>query len=124
MPTSIMDRVAAAKASVPSITPAEADAMRDRDDVMILDVRDPSEVAATGKIAGAINVSRGMLEFKADPSSPYYDPAFDPKKTVAVYCASGGRSALAGQVLQDLGFKSVHNLGAFKEWTAAGLPTE
>ena len=124
MPTSIMDKVAAAKAAVPSITPEAADAMRGRDDVLVLDVRDPSEVAATGKVAGAINVSRGMLEFKADPSSPYYDPVFDPAKTVIVYCASGGRSALAGHILQDLGFKSVHNLGGFKDWAAAGLPTD
>ncbi|WP_207462914.1 rhodanese-like domain-containing protein [Azospirillum sp. SYSU D00513] len=91
---------------------------------LVLDVRDPSELAANGKIAGAVNVSRGMLEFRADPESPYHDPAFDRNRTLILYCASGGRSALAGKTLQDLGDSDVRNLGAFKEWAENGGSVE
>jgi rhodanese-related sulfurtransferase len=74
----------------------------------------------TGKIAGAANVSRGMLEFRADPESPYHDKAFAKDKTVILNCASGGRSALAGKALKDLGYAEVFNLGAFKDWAESG----
>jgi rhodanese-related sulfurtransferase len=60
------------------------------------------------------------LNFRADPDSPYYDSAFNRDKTVLVYCASGGRSALAGKALHDLGYKDVRNLGSFKEWAESG----
>jgi rhodanese-related sulfurtransferase len=124
MTKTIMEKVAEAKKAVPDIAPAEADAMRGRDDVLIVDVRDPTEIAASGKVAGAVNVSRGMLEFKADPASPFHDEAFQPDKTVILYCASGGRSALAGQALKELGYTKVRNLGAFKTWAEAGLPID
>ena len=65
-----------------------------------------------------------MLEFRADPDSPYHDPAFARDRTVILYCASGGRSALAGKALQELGYTKVYNLGAFKEWAEAGHETE
>jgi rhodanese-related sulfurtransferase len=61
-----------------------------------------------------------MLEFRADPGSPYHDPDFSKDRTVVVYCASGGRSALAGHALRRLGFQDVRNLGAFKDWVEAG----
>ena len=56
-----------------------------------------------------------MLEFRADPESPYHDKNFAKDKTVIVYCASGGRSALSGKVLKDMGYERVYNLGAFKD---------
>ena len=87
---------------------------------MVVDVRDGTEVQSTGKVQGAKHVPRGMLEFRADPDSPYYDSAFDREKTVLVYCASGGRSALAGKTLHDLGYTDVRNLGSFKEWAESG----
>ena len=65
-----------------------------------------------------------MIEFRADPESPFHDPSFDRDRPVIVYCASGGRSALAGKVLLDLGFKDVRNLGGFKDWTEAGGEVE
>jgi rhodanese-related sulfurtransferase len=83
-------------------------------------VRDGTEIQSSGKIAGAVHVSRGMLEFRADPESPYHDKAFDRDKTVILYCASGGRSALAGKTLQELGYRDVRNLGGFKEWADGG----
>jgi rhodanese-related sulfurtransferase len=61
-----------------------------------------------------------MLEFRADPESPYYDKEFSRDKTVIVDCASGGRSALAGKTLQDIGYKDVRNLGGFKDWVESG----
>ena len=122
---SIMDRVKAAKQAIPGIAPDEVKGMLGRDDVLIVDVRDGTEVAQSGKVPGAVNVSRGMIEFKADPESPYHDPqVFSKEKTVVLYCASGGRSALAGEALVDLGYTDVRNLGAFKDWVEAGGKVE
>jgi rhodanese-related sulfurtransferase len=123
MPSSVKEMLAEANAAVPRLPPAEGRA-RMGGNVLILDVRDPSEVQASGKIKGAVNVSRGMLEFRADPESPDHNPAFQKDKTVLVYCASGGRSALVGKTLKDLGFSSVYNIGGFKELADAGLETE
>ena len=124
MPSSVKQMLAEANAAVPRVPPAEARALMGRGDVLIVDVRDPSEVQASGKIKGAVNVSRGMLEFRADPDSPYHDPAFQTDKTVLVYCTSGGRSALVGKTLKDFGYATVYNVGGFKELAEAGLETE
>ena len=124
MPSSVKQMLAEANAAVPRVPPAEARALMGRGDVLIVDVRDASEVQASGKIKGAVNVSRGMLEFRADPDSPYHDPAFQTDKTVLVYCASGGRSALVGKTLKDFGYATVYNVGGFKELAEAGLETE
>jgi rhodanese-related sulfurtransferase len=78
------------------------------------------EVAQSGKVAGAVHIPRGLLEFKADPESPAHDKNLDPGKPVILYCASGGRSALAGKTLKDLGYDKVFNLGGFKDWTESG----
>jgi rhodanese-related sulfurtransferase len=75
---------------------------------------------ASGKVAGAVHVSRGMLEFRADPETPYHDKNFAKDKIVILYCASGGRSALGGKVLKDMGYREVYNLGAFKDWVENG----
>jgi rhodanese-related sulfurtransferase len=90
----------------------------------VVDVRDGAEVAAAGKVKGAVHVPRGMIEFRADPESPYHDKAFARDKTVIVYCASGGRSALAGKTLKDLGYNDVRNLGGFKDWVESGGPVD
>ena len=116
MATSVKQMMEAANAAVPKITPAQAKEMIAKGNTLVVDVRDGTEVAASGKVAGAVHVSRGMLEFRADPESPYHDKNFAKDKTLIVYCASGGRSALSGKVLKDLGYDRVHNLGAFKDW--------
>ena len=118
MTQTTMQLVAAAKAVVPAITPAEVQAM-DPGDVLIVDVREDREVAL-GKVAGAVHASRGTIEFKADPSLPGHDPAFSNDKTIALYCAAGGRAALAGKALVDLGYTKVRNLGGFNDWVEAG----
>ena len=119
MATSVKQMLEAANAAVPKITPDQAADMIQTGNTLVLDVRDAPEVAASGKVAGAVNVSRGMLEFRADPESPYHDKNFDKGKSVIMYCASGGRSALAGKVLKDMGYDKVYNVGGFKDWTGA-----
>ena len=124
MSTSVKMMMEAANASVQRITPAQAKEMIAANNTVVIDVRDAPEVAQSGKVAGAINVSRGMLEFRADPETPYHDKHFDKSKTVIVYCASGGRSALAGKMLKDMGYAQVYNLGGFKDWAESGGPVE
>lgn len=120
MSSSVKDMVAAANAAVPKVSFEEAAALVGRDDVLVVDVRDMPELQSTGKVRGAVHVSRGMLEFRADPDSPYHDKSFSRDKTVLLYCASGGRSALAAKSLQDLGYRDVRNLGSIKDWIASG----
>ncbi len=124
MAASLKQMMEAANAVVPRITPEQAREMMAKGNTLIVDVRDGPEVEKSGKIAGALHVSRGMLEFRADPETPYHDKNFDKGKTVIVYCASGGRSALSGKVLKDMGYAHVYNLGAFKDWAEAGGAVE
>jgi rhodanese-related sulfurtransferase len=124
MSASITEMIEAANAAVPKISPDEAKAMMAKGDVLIVDVRDAPEVVASGKVKGALNVSRGMIEFRADPGVPYHDPAFTKDKAIILYCASGGRSALSGKTLKDMGYTQVYNMGAFKDWAASGGEVE
>ena len=119
MPMSVKQMVEAANAVVPRIAMAEARKLI-ADGAVVLDVRDAPEVEKSGKVSGAVHVSRGMLEFRADPDSPYHDKKFDRAKPILVYCASGGRSALSGKTLKDMGYEQVYNLGAFKDWAENG----
>jgi rhodanese-related sulfurtransferase len=120
MAKSAKELVEAANAVVPRISPAQARELIDKGNTLVVDVRDAPEVEKTGTVAGAIHVPRGMLEFRADPESPYHDQNFAKDKTVIVYCASGGRSALSGQALKELGYEEVYNLGAFGDWADSG----
>ncbi len=113
-----------ANGAVPRITPEDAKALVGKADVLFLDVREPPEVAASGKVPGALAVPRGLVEFRADPASPMHDKAFDKSKTVVAYCASGGRSALVLKTLKDMGYTKVLNLGGFQGWVAAGGAVE
>ena len=114
----------AANAVVPKITPSKARQMIARGNTLMVDVRDGSEVEKSGKAAGAVHVSRGMLEFRADPESPAHDKNFTRDKTVILYCGSGGRAALAGKLLKDMGYGEVYNAGSFKEWAESGGAVE
>lgn len=124
MTKTVKDLMAAAHEATPRITPAEMLALVAQEDALLLDVRDPQEVAATGKLKGAKNVSRGMLEFRADPETPSHDAAFRKDRPVVVYCASGGRAALAGKTLKEMGYDRVHNLGGFKDAVESGCESE
>ena len=124
MSPGMQELIAAANAVVPRITPQEARALISNGGVLVVDVREPAEIEASGKVAGAVSVTGTMLESRADPNSPHYDPSFDARKTVILYCASGVRSVLAGKLLKDMGYQKVLNLGGFKDWAAAGGDVE
>lgn len=119
MPVTVKDLIATANAAIPRITGAEAQA-KVAVGAVLVDIRDGTEVQVTGKAAGAVHIPRGLLEFKVDPASPSYDPRMDPERPIVLYCASGGRAALAGKLLQDMGYAQVFNLGGFKDWVEGG----
>jgi rhodanese-related sulfurtransferase len=124
MATTLKQMMAAANAAVPRITPAQAQEMIAQGNALIVDVRETQEVENSGKAAGAVHVSRGLLEFRADPDSPSHDKNFAKDKNVILYCGSGGRAALAGKLLKDMGYERVYNLGGFKDWADAGGDVE
>jgi rhodanese-related sulfurtransferase len=101
----------------------EARALHGRDDVQFVDVRDVRELERDGVIPGAYHAPRGMLEFWADPESPYHKPVFASGKRLVLFCAAGGRSALATKTLQDMGVPEVGHIdGGFTAWKQAGAP--
>jgi rhodanese-related sulfurtransferase len=117
--------MAEAESKVRSIAPEEAIAMAGRDDVLIVDIRDPRELEAEGRIPGSYHAPRGMLEFWVDPESPYYKPVFGEERTFVIHCAGGWRSLLATEILNRMGIESAVNLkGGFSAWKAAGGPIE
>ena len=124
MATTYKDMLAAAHAVVPAITAAEAASLVEKANALIVDVRDGTEVAASGKAKGAVAVPRGSLESRADDNSPNHNPAFRKDRPIILYCAGGGLAALAGKTLRDLGFSDVRDLGGFKDWVAGGGAVE
>jgi rhodanese-related sulfurtransferase len=124
VPTNLKAMMEAANAAVPRITPAQARDMIAQGNTLVVDVRETQELEKSGKAAGAVHVSRGLLEFRADPDSPSHDKNFAKDKNVILYCGSGGRAALAGKLLKDMGYERVYNLGGFKDWADAGGDVE
>lgn len=118
----LKDMMATANVAVPRISLAEAQDLIAKG-ALLLDVRDAPELEKTGLAEGAHHVSRGMLEFRADPDSPLHDKTFDKQRPVVLYCALGGRSALAAKLLLDMGYERVFNVGSFKDWVEAGGAT-
>lgn len=113
--------VAAANAAIETLEIEQAKGLVGKDDVMFVDVREGGELAVQGKVPGAIHAPRGMLEFYADPSTPYHKPELASGKRLVVYCASGGRAALAAKTLRDMGIDNVANmLGGFTAWQQQG----
>ena len=97
----------------------------ERDDLLLIDIREIQEHVDLGTIPGATLASRGMLEFWADPASPYYRDYFTEDKRIIVFCAGGGRSAFAAQALKDMGYADVGHLEeGFTGWAKAGEPVE
>ncbi len=117
--------VAEAKQRVENLTVDQAAAEIEQGDALLVDLREPGELAQQGAIPGAVHAPRGMLEFWADPTSPYHRAEFDPNRRVVLHCASGGRSALAADTLRQMGYANVAHLdGGFMAWKAAGRPVE
>lgn len=104
-----------ANAGIATISIDDAKALHGQDGVVFLDVREPAELAG-GKVAGAVAIPRGVLEWQTE--------ALEGAKTVVVYCAAGGRAALAGATLKSVGFADVRNAGGFKDWVEAGGKVE
>lgn len=110
--------VAAAKAQITECTPEAAQAQLAAGGVLLLDVREPDEYRA-GHLAGAVNIPRGLLEFRLSGDASLADTG----RPVLVYCKTSGRAALAASVMQEMGFVNVTSMaGGFDAWVAAGLP--
>jgi rhodanese-related sulfurtransferase len=119
------EMVAAAKGRVENLTPEQVAAEMDGADVVLVDIREDDERAQNGTIPGAVRAPRGMLEFWADPTSPYHREEFEPARRTILYCASGGRSALAAETLQGMGYANVAHLdGGITAWKEGGHPIE
>jgi rhodanese-related sulfurtransferase len=123
MPTTAKSLVDAANAVVPKISGKDAIDMVAKGAVLI-DIRDSAELTQTGKAEGSVHIPRGSLEFKADLSSPTAEKSLAFDKPVILHCASGGRAALAGKLLKEMGYEKVYNLGGFKDWVEAGGKVE
>ncbi len=94
-------------------------------DLLLVDIREIQETIDLGTIPQAVHAPRGMLEFWADPASPYYRDYFDAHKRIVVFCAGGGRSAFAAKALLDMGYADVAHLEAgFNGWKKAGEPVQ
>jgi rhodanese-related sulfurtransferase len=117
--------VAEAKAGVENLTPAEVKAEIEAGSATIVDIRDHRELYLQGKIPGAVHAPRGMLEFWVDPASEYYRDVFSPDRRYLLYCAGGGRSALAAKAMKEMGYPDVGHLEpGFAGWKEAGYDIE
>ncbi len=122
---SVNQMVAEASAQIQTVSAEEAIAMKDDAGVMLVDIRDIRELQRDGRVPGAFHAPRGMLEFWVDPESPYYKDVFGAGKKLVIFCAGGGRSALAALALQNMGVEPVCHIGTgFRGWKAAGGPVE
>lgn len=116
--------VASAKQRIENLSPDQVERALAAG-VLLVDIREPEERRVNGVIPGSTHAVRGMLEFYADPTSPYYRVEFDPDARIILYCASGGRSALAADMMRQLGYRDVAHLdGGIKAWAEAGKPVE
>lgn len=122
---SAMDLVSEAKQQIENLTPEQVAKELEESDAVLVDLREPEELQATGRIPGAVNAPRGMLEFYVDPSLPYHRAEFDEGRRIILHCASGGRSALGAATLKQMGYANVAHLdGGFNAWQQAGRPVE
>ncbi len=118
------DMVSEAKTEVEALGPDEVERELERGAVLV-DLREGPELEASGRIPGSVHVPRGMLEFRADPTSSYHDDALEPGTRVILHCASGGRSALAAKTLKEMGYGDVAHLeGGITAWAEQGKPVE
>jgi rhodanese-related sulfurtransferase len=125
MTMSVKDMVAEARAGIQNLTVDEAASELDDGTAVLVDIRELHELDQQGVIPGAIHAARGMLEFYADPSSPYHHDEFGPSRRIILYCASSGRSALAAATLERMGYDNLAHLdGGLKAWKESGRPVD
>ena len=118
---SVDDFEAEAIAAITSYDAAKAQTVLGDESVVFVDVREPGELATSGKIPGSIHIPRGVLEYSIDPGHPRHNKIFSSGKTVVFYCAGGGRSVLATKLAKDMGVSNPVNLeGGFSAWAKAG----
>jgi rhodanese-related sulfurtransferase len=118
----LLDEANAAIETIPTETAFD---LIGREDVVLVDLRDPRELEREGKMPGAFHCPRGMLEFWIDPESPYHKPVFAQDKKFVFFCAGGWRSALAAKTAKDMGLTPVAHIdGGFGAWKKAGGPVE
>ena len=118
------DFLAEANAVVPRLATDEAIEKYNAGGGVFVDVRDSGVIAKSGTIKGAHRIARGMMEFVADPATPYYNEALQKDADIYLICGVGGQAALAGKTLKDMGFENVTNIGGFSDWKEAGGPSE
>jgi rhodanese-related sulfurtransferase len=122
MNVTAQELVASAKRQIRNLTVNEFASALEQDAILI-DIREPDEIAREGAIPGALHAPRGLLEFWADPANPAHRAIFDAGRPTLIYCASGGRSALAVVTLQALGYADVAHLdGGLNAWKEHGRP--
>lgn len=121
---SAKDFLEEAHAVVPRISAEDGIAKHKAGGSVFVDVRDSSAIAESGTIAGAVRVARGMMEFAADPDTPFHEPSLQKDADIVLVCGAGGQAALAGKTLKDMGYQNVSNVGGFKDWKEAGGPSE
>ncbi len=112
------------QSSVRSLPANEAVKMADKGEITLIDARDQSEITSTGKAKGAIHIPLFMLERMTDPHYPEFHPDLKTDKAVAIYCATGARSQMAGHTMDGFGFTEVYNIGGLVHWQAAGGASE
>ena len=122
--TTAAEMVAKARSEIREIETPDLIAMLDDPNVVIVDIRDVRERQRSGFIPGSFHAPRGMIEFWIDPDSPYFKPIFGEDKQFVFHCASGWRSALTLQTLQNMGFDAAHLREGFSTWEAQGGPVE
>jgi len=118
------DYLEAANSTVPRISSEEGIAIHKAGDTVFVDVRDAKDIDGSGTIAGALRISRGFIEFAADPATPFHNEALQKDAKIALVCGVGGQAALAGKTLQEMGYTSVVNVGGIGDWKEAGGPME
>ncbi len=123
MPLTVKDMMEAANAVVAPVGVDQAKALIEGG-ALLLDVRDMVELQQSGRATGAHHIPRGMLEFRADDTLKSHDPELRKNRAVILYCAAGGRAALAGKLLKDMGYDEVYNLGGLADWVNGGGDTE
>jgi rhodanese-related sulfurtransferase len=112
--------LAEANAVIESVSVQDLAYLMEDPEITLVDVRDMVERESDGAIPGSLHVSRGPLEFKADPASPLYEDELNPDDRVILYCGTGGRSVLAAKTLFDMGYRDVSSLaGGYAAWQAA-----
>lgn len=121
MALTVQQMMEAANAAVARIDGARAQEMLAQG-ALLLDIRDAPELQKSGRAVGAHHIPRGMLEFRADPGTDFHDPELRFDRPIVLHCASGGRAALAGKLLKDMGYSEVYNLGGLGDWKTAGGP--